>query len=240
MAQGRWTGPLILRFIVLLVAFALCACGGTNSATDLDANSLLKEPAGGAKNQSPVAVPGAFPLEGSAPLLAHLFDAGSFDPDGEIVKWEWNFGGPGSSGEGGWRDFTDTQGDAWITYEHPGTAVARLRVTDDSGRTDSASLKIEIRETLNAAPVALASAYPQTGDAPLAVNFSAAGSYDPDGSIEIWEWDFGDGAGFEDFSFEFEREGIIKIELFCHGELLNHRHLPLRQVQVYTRINRMV
>jgi PKD repeat protein len=36
---------------------------------------------------------------------------------------------------------------------------------------------------------------PTTGAAPLAVSFSSVGSYDPDGSIATYDWDFGDGTG---------------------------------------------
>ena len=43
-------------------------------------------------------------------------------------------------------------------------------------------------------PVALASATPTSGTAPLTVNFSSAGSYDPDGSPIIYSWNFGDGS----------------------------------------------
>ena len=46
----------------------------------------------------------------------------------------------------------------------------------------------------NVAPVAVASSStPTSGLAPLAVNFSSAGSYDSDGSIASYDWDFGDG-----------------------------------------------
>ena len=43
-------------------------------------------------------------------------------------------------------------------------------------------------------PVALASATPTSGTAPLTVNFSSAGSYDPDGSAITYSWNFGDGS----------------------------------------------
>lgn len=43
-------------------------------------------------------------------------------------------------------------------------------------------------------PVAVASANPAVGTVPLPVNFSAAGSTDPDGTITAYAWDFGDGA----------------------------------------------
>jgi PKD repeat protein len=45
----------------------------------------------------------------------------------------------------------------------------------------------------NVAPTAVISATPTTGTAPLTVNFSGAGSTDPDGGIASWAWTFGDG-----------------------------------------------
>jgi PKD repeat protein len=45
----------------------------------------------------------------------------------------------------------------------------------------------------NQPPVAVASASPTSGAAPLAVAFSSAGSNDPDGSIVSYGWTFGDG-----------------------------------------------
>ena len=46
----------------------------------------------------------------------------------------------------------------------------------------------------NQAPVASASASPTSGAAPLAVNFSSAGSSDPEGQPLSYSWTFGDGA----------------------------------------------
>ncbi len=43
-------------------------------------------------------------------------------------------------------------------------------------------------------PVAVAAGSPTSGDVPLAVTFSSAGSSDPDGSIASYLWEFGDGA----------------------------------------------
>ncbi|HEX4668063.1 MAG TPA: PKD domain-containing protein [Chthoniobacterales bacterium] len=43
-------------------------------------------------------------------------------------------------------------------------------------------------------PVAVATATPDSGNIPLSVNFSSAGSTDLDGSIASYFWDFGDGA----------------------------------------------
>lgn len=44
------------------------------------------------------------------------------------------------------------------------------------------------------APVALIRAMPTVGKPPLTVQFNGADSYDPDGSITAYKWDFGDGA----------------------------------------------
>lgn len=43
------------------------------------------------------------------------------------------------------------------------------------------------------APVAVATATPQTGDAPLAVTLNGSGSFDQDGTIVSYAWYFGDG-----------------------------------------------
>ena len=43
-------------------------------------------------------------------------------------------------------------------------------------------------------PIAMASVDVTAGKVPLTVNFSSAGSYDPDGSISGYAWDFGDGS----------------------------------------------
>ena len=45
----------------------------------------------------------------------------------------------------------------------------------------------------NQTPVAVASATPANGPAPLNVTFSSAGSTDPEGATLVYDWDFGDG-----------------------------------------------
>ena len=48
--------------------------------------------------------------------------------------------------------------------------------------------------TVNQPPVAVVSANPASGTAPLAVSFSGSGSSDPDGNIASYQWNFGDGS----------------------------------------------
>ncbi len=71
--------------------------------------------------------------------------------------------------------------------------------TVDTGYSDYCSLGEYVlsgstQPAGNLPPLAVASATPSSGTAPLAVTLSAAGSSDPDGSIVGYSWDLGDGS----------------------------------------------
>lgn len=116
-----------------------------------------------------------------------VFDAsGSFDTDGGIVSYEWDFGDGTVSG----------QANATHRFDAPGIYTARLTVTDDSGpdcecRTGSDEAAIRV----NAPPVAKAGGDRTVfcGGANDAVLFDASASNDPDGDVLTFHWDFGDG-----------------------------------------------
>jgi PKD repeat protein len=83
-------------------------------------------------NQSPIAVASATPLSGNIPLSVNFSSAGSYDPDGQITAYTWNFGdGSSASGQTVSHTYTTAQ-----------TFTASLTVTDDKGVTASATLKI--------------------------------------------------------------------------------------------------
>lgn len=133
---------------------------------------------------APVAVAAATPTSGVAPLFVALSGAGSSDTDGSIVSYGWNFG----NGQ------TSTAANPSATYNTPGAYTATLTVTDSDGLIDSDSVAITVNPPPNSPPVANASASPTSGTAPLSVAFSSSGSYDPDGSIASYQWNFGDGS----------------------------------------------
>jgi PKD repeat protein len=136
----------------------------------------------GAK-QAPTAVASASTTSGTAPLTVNFTGQNSSDSDGVVVGYRWDFGTGDSS----------TATNPGYTYTSPGTFNATLTVTDSDGLTNSASVTITVTAPANLPPVAAASASTTSGIAPLPVNFSSSGSYDADGSIISYLWDFGDG-----------------------------------------------
>ena len=135
--------------------------------------------------QAPTAVVSANPTSGTTPLTVGFSSNNSSDPDGTIVSFSWNFGDGTSS----------TAPNPVHVYNSAGSFTAVLTVTDNSGLTGSGSVVITAtaQQPSNQSPVAAAGANVTSGFAPLTVNFSSQGSYDPDGSIVSYAWNFGDG-----------------------------------------------
>ena len=103
----------------------------------------------------------------------------SYDPDGALIAFCWDFG-----------DGCNATGvSVTHRYTQNGLFVVNLTVTDTDGATSSDTCTI----TVNAPPVA--DAGPDqvclVGDT---VYFNGSGSYDPDGLICTYQWNFGDGA----------------------------------------------
>ncbi len=104
------------------------------------------------------------------------FDATtSSDSDGSIASFSWDFG-DGTTGSGV---------SPGHVYASGGTHLVVLTVTDNLGQTGSVSHSV----VLPAAPVALFTSS-CVGDA---CSFDASTSFDPDGNIVSYAWDFGDG-----------------------------------------------
>jgi PKD repeat protein len=136
-------------------------------------------------NRVPLAVASnSAPLTGAAPVSVNFSSAGSSDPDGTIAAYRWTFG----------DGTTSTAANPSHSYSAAGSYAATLVVTDNAGAESApASVTVVVTEG-NQAPVAVASSSsPLSGSAPLAVTFSSAGSYDPDGALASYWWDFGDG-----------------------------------------------
>lgn len=158
------------------------------------------------ENINPVAVFNASPYYGAKPLNV-LFDAAeSFDSDGVIVSYEWDFG-DGSTASG-------------VRVEHTFMSAEEfdvtLTVTDNKGATSSRTRTIQVIDPdIDLNPIAKITASTFFGQKPLEVEFSASDSFDPDGEIDSWEWDFNDGetGTGETVSHTFTGEGYYEVKL---------------------------
>jgi YD repeat-containing protein len=118
------------------------------------------------------------------------FNAGaSKDPDGTIAKYEWDLDGNGT-----YEMNTGTTPSAISNYATAGTRNVGLRVTDNSGATATTTVGVTVQ---NRPPVASFTATPNPVTAGTTVNFSAAGSSDPDGTITKYEWDLDGNGSYE-------------------------------------------
>lgn len=91
---------------------------------------------GGGSNQPPVAVASATPESGNAPLTVQFSSGGSYDSDGTIASYAWDFGDGGTSNEA----------NPSYTYANAGTYDAVLTVTDDAGAMGSATITINVAQ----------------------------------------------------------------------------------------------
>jgi len=131
------------------------------------------------------------------------FDAsGSYDPDGSIVSYAWDFG-----------DGT-TSSDATVShsYEEDGEHIITLRVVDNEGLIGS---KVAIQVVKNRPPVAALTASVSFINEKKTVSFDASSSYDLDGTIVSFTWGFGDGSAATgvEVDHEYENDGVYTITL---------------------------
>ena len=118
----------------------------------------------------------------SCDALDCTFTDASNDSDGSVAAWSWRFG----------DGTTSTEREPAHSYAEPGTYTVRLTVTDDRGVQDE--LSDDVRVTAASTPPSnqVPRADFEIDCRELACTF-ADRSEDDDGSVERWEWDFGDG-----------------------------------------------
>jgi len=132
----------------------------------------------------------------------------SWDRDGEIVEWLWEFG-DGS---------TSTVQTASHAYRASGEMRVLLLVTDDGGAMQTASAIVTVQ---NLPPTANLSASSDAAPTGSTLTFDASASFDPtpDGCITKYEWNLGDEAGYtvetEDpmLSRSFDEDGQVCVRV---------------------------
>ena len=136
-----------------------------------------------------------------------VFGDRSTDADGQVVAWTWDFG------DGAGSDAQSPQ----HSYSHGGMYTVSLVVKDNDGNTSS----VDTQElaVANAAPTAVFKVTPADPRVAVSTLFDASGSYDVDGLIASYAWDFdGDGvfdvdSASSDVEYTFTEEGELTVTL---------------------------
>ena len=121
------------------------------------------------------------------PNASVTFNAsGSSDPDGSIVRYQWDLDGNGS-----FETDTGTTPTVSKSYAAQGAVPISLRVIDNQGGTDVTTTTLVVG---NSQPTASFTATPNPAVVSQTVTFDASASADPDGTVVKYEWDL-DGNG---------------------------------------------
>ena len=105
--------------------------------------------------------------------------SGSLDPDGNIATYDWTFG------DGSQHGAAATMSHAYATG---GSYTGTLTVTDNRGATATATVTVNPASPPNLPPVASFSPVCTA----LTCTFDAGTSFDPDGTVTSYAWNFGD------------------------------------------------
>ncbi len=158
-----------------------------NTAVALGSVSLLIS-----GNTRPAVSVTASPQNGVAPLtVSFTGEAQDAEDDAGAMALAWDFDGDGF--------YDDDVSGLSVDHEYTdgGTFNAKLRATDSQNAwaVDTVAIQVEGGSSTNELPTAVLTSDVTTGYAPFDVRFYAEGSFDPDGEIVLYEWDFnGDGS----------------------------------------------
>ena len=133
-------------------------------------------------DRAPIAVISATPTAGKAPLLVRLSGSLSQD-DAGILEYSWEF-----------PDQNPDQTDGIQTeqsFQLSGEYIVRLTVTDSAGQSNVAEVIIQVENTPPIASCRFSNDAPIPGESVL---FDASSSFDSDGQLIDFIWDFGDGS----------------------------------------------
>ena len=136
----------------------------------------------GSMAETPTASFTASTLEGLAPLEVEFNASASSDPNGDDLTYAWDFG----NGE------TSSLVNPTIIFDEVGSYLISLTVSDGVNTSPVVTKTISVEDG-NVAPVAVFTASPSAGIAPVTVNFDASSSSDANNDALTYTWDFGDG-----------------------------------------------
>ncbi len=145
--------------------------------------------------------------QGTYRIFGRVFAASNNDDsfwirvnDGEWTRWGNNF----ELGAFVWAESTvspaglvDGVNTIDVAFREDGTILDKLYLAADGAiPTGLGEEAINCRPSLNEQPIAVAELKPAYGIAPLTVQLDASKSSDPDGDIQLYEWNWGTGTAF--------------------------------------------
>jgi PKD repeat protein len=143
----------------------------------------------GAPNAAPSAALAINPNPAATNVTVNFNAGGSKDPDGSIVKYEWDLDGNGTYETDGGASATTS-----LAYASSGERTIGLRVTDNRGGTATAASTLVVQ---NQAPTASFTTTPNPVPTGSSIALDASGSKDPDGTIAKYEWDLDGNGSYE-------------------------------------------
>lgn len=157
------------------------------------------------ENEKPKAVPGG-PYNGGIGELIQFNGSGSYDPDGVIDFYRWNFG----DGTSEILSVSPTH-----RYEAAGEYTVTLTVIDDNGSSNIATTKAYVTDAPTPKDPIANPGGPYETKAGQEIQLDGSNSTDPDGYITNYTWDFGDqtnGYGMKPMH-TYSKEGSYLIQL---------------------------
>ncbi len=144
------------------------------------------------------------PLSGCAPLIVNFTDQSQGNP----TQWKWYLGNSTIS-------FLQNPS---ATYFNPGTYTIKLVIQNAAGSADSITKTQYV--TVYSQPTVAFIGNPLTGCYPLPVQFTDQSS-PGDGSINLWQWDFGDGllASIQNPAHTYTAAGNFNVSLRVRNSL---------------------
>lgn len=129
----------------------------------------------------------------------------SSDTDGNIIQYIWDFGDNSSGFEA----------EPTHTYVNAGTYDIQLTVIDNDELNSTYSKTITVTEVNPQAPVAKFTYSPEYPTVNTTITFDSSESIDADGTIENYNWNFGDGntSNIQNPSHTYTQEGQYVVSL---------------------------
>jgi PKD repeat protein len=136
----------------------------------------------------------------------------SSDKDGKIESYYWDFDDGNSS----------ASVDPVHKYDEPGIYFVTLTVIDNDGKKNVTSIQITVINSKPVAALNIQNNPSSSNQIPVyyTIQFNSSKSYDLDGSIVKWLWDFGDGNTIDvpNPKYTYEDTGDFTVSLTVHDD----------------------